>query len=348
MTLHTCARPSLELAARPDRVNDAFTDIDGTSPAIRTLTRHMRRVADDGDVTVLIVGESGTGKERIARAIHDHSPRHRSPFVIVNCAGLSPTLVEDELFGHVRGAFTGATHDRAGPFERAAGGTVFLDEVGELQPEMQMKLLRALQQRTVQRLGGRREAAFDVRVIAATNVDLEHARARGRFRADLYFRLKVYELRVPPLRRRGMEDVIGLAGVLVRKLANRRGRSEPSIDPAVLDLLVRYRWPGNVRELENTLERMIVAAGAERTLRVDHLPEDFGSIGATSGDRTQEPLSEADIVAALTAHGFNRRQTAAALGLSRHQLYRIASRSRTLVHVLAEHREAPRVRGHGS
>jgi len=308
----------------------------------------MRRIADDRDVTVLIVGESGTGKERIARAIHDHSPRHLAPFVIVNCAGLSPTLVEDELFGHVRGAFTGATHDRPGPFERAAGGTVFLDEVGELQPEMQMKLLRALQQRTVQRLGGRGEAAFDVRVIAATNVDLEHARARGRFRGDLYFRLKVYELRVPPLRRRGMEDVIELAAVLVRKLADRRRRSEPSIHPAVLDLLARYRWPGNVRELENTLERMIVAAGSERMLTVDHLPEDFGAIAVASLERTREPPSEADIVAALTANGFNRQRAAAALGLSRHQLYRIASRSRTLVQVLAEHRVAPCVRGHGS
>jgi DNA-binding NtrC family response regulator len=156
--------------------------------------------------------------------------------------------------------------------------------------------------------------------------------------------LKVYELRVPPLRRRGVEDVIALARVLVEKLADRRGRTAPAIDSAVLDRLTRQRWPGNVRELENTLERMLVAAGQEGTLTIEHLPEDFG----TFGERAPEPPSESDIVAALTANGFNRQQSAAALGLSRHQLYRIASRSRALVQVLSEHRVAPRVRGRGS
>src|SRR5437660_12449824 len=162
--------------------DDRFPEIDGTSHEIRSLKRHMLGVARDADITVLILGESGTGKERVARAIHRASPRCRAPFIVVNCAGLAPTLVEDELFGHVRGAFTGAVDSRPGPFERASGGTVLLDEVGDLTPDVQMKLLRALQQRTVPRLGGTHETSFDVRIIAATNVDLEAALARGRFR----------------------------------------------------------------------------------------------------------------------------------------------------------------------
>ncbi len=177
--------------------DDPFPEIDGASTEIRTLKQHMLSVARDPDVTVLILGESGTGKERVARAIHRVSPRSHAPFVVVDCASLSSTLVEDELFGHVRGAFTGAIRDQPGPFERARGGTVLLDEVGDLTPDLQMKLLRALQARTVQRLGGGSETTFDVRVIASTNVDLAVARARGRFREDLYYRLNVYGVTVP-------------------------------------------------------------------------------------------------------------------------------------------------------
>jgi transcriptional regulator with PAS, ATPase and Fis domain len=310
--------PVLSIARARDAADASFPELDGTSPAMRTLKEHMRRVADDGDVTVLILGESGTGKERIASAIHERSPRQRSPFVVVNCAGLSPALVEDELFGHVRGAFTGAVQDRAGPFERAAGGTVFLDEIGDLSADLQMKLLRALQQRTVQRLGGQRETTFDVRVIAATNVDLAKAVARGRFRADLYFRLKVYELEVPALRHRGADDIASLARVIARRLGERRQRPAIGIEPAVLERFARYRWPGNVRELENTIERMVVASDDDRLLTTAHLPEGFS--GLSSGG---EPPSEDEIAAALEANGLSRRGAAEALGLSRHQLYRL-------------------------
>lgn len=318
---------------------DPFPEVNGGSAAICALKQDMRRVARDPDVTVLIVGASGTGKERVARGIHRASPRHRAGFVVVNCAGLSASLVEDELFGHVRGAFTGAVNDRPGPFERANGGTVFLDEVGDLTPDLQMKLLRALQQRTVQRLGGGHEIPFDVRVIAATNVDLTQAKARGRFREDLYYRLKVYELRVPPLRRRGAADLGELIDTILRRFGERKRRPVPSLEPEVFDLFVRYNWPGNIRELENTLERMMVAAGDEVVLRREYLPEDFGVAGGAPHLLTGHsamvlahpaaPPSPAEIQAALERHGFKRGPAAAELGLSRHQLYRLLKRRDT-------------------
>jgi transcriptional regulator with PAS, ATPase and Fis domain len=282
----------------------------------------MLQVARDPDVTVLLLGESGTGKERVARAIHRRSPRHAAPFVVVNCAGLSPTLVEDELFGHVRGAFTGAIADRAGPFERANGGTVFLDEVGDLGLDLQMKLLRSLQQRTVQRLGSRQETPFDVRVIAATNVDLALAKARGRFREDLYYRLKVYELRIPALRKRGLDDIRELARAILLRLAERRGRGAPAVSDDVMELFARCRWPGNVRELENTLERMMVAAAGEGVLTREHLPDDFGS-SAGRPEATDRLPSPEEAHGALERYGHHRQRAAAALGVSRHQLYRL-------------------------
>jgi Nif-specific regulatory protein len=274
----------------------------------------------------------------VARAIHRASPRQRAPFVVVNCAGLSPSLVEDELFGHVRGAFTGAVDDQPGPFERGAGGTVFLDEVGELLPDLQKKLLRVLQQRTVQRLGGRQETGFDVRVIAATNINLARAVADGRFREDLYYRLKVYDLRVPPLRRRGAADVRQLTEAILARLAERRKRVTPDLDAAVAARLGRHRWPGNVRELENTLERMIVASAGAALLTEAHLPEDFTLPGeaalecetaaAGHGIYRGPPAmpSAAEVLAALERNRSSRRGAAADLGVSRHQLYRLLQR----------------------
>jgi two-component system response regulator HydG len=316
-------RTRLESAA-----DDPFPEIDGASAEIRTLKQHMLSVARDPDVTVLILGESGTGKERVARAIHRVSPRSHAPFVVVDCASLSSTLVEDELFGHVRGAFTGAIRDQPGPFERARGGTVLLDEVGDLTPDLQMKLLRALQARTVQRLGGGNETTFDVRVIASTNVDLAVARARGRFREDLYYRLNVYGVTVPPLRRRGAKDVRALADAILSRLAARRRRPVATLGREALALLIRYQWPGNVRELENVLERMVVAAGLASTLTPRHLPHDFGAPGAyvpaDSGRRAPPPAVE--IISALERNGSRPGRTAADLGLSRYQLYRLRKR----------------------
>jgi DNA-binding NtrC family response regulator len=317
-------------------VQESFPEIDGRSPEIETLKHHMACVARDPDVTVLILGESGTGKERVANAIHRASPRSRAPFVVVNCAGLSPSLVEDELFGHVRGAFTGAIDDQPGPFERANGGTVFLDEIGELTSELQIKLLRALQARTVQRLGGRRETPFDVRVIAATHVDLGRAKARGRFREDLYYRLKVYELRVPPLRRRHADDIEMLVTATLTRLADKKRRPVPVLDESVAHLFQRYPWPGNIRELENTLERMMVAAGESACLGREHLPDGFGAgesnrpretpSRTTEADVSAAPPSASDLAASFARHGSNHQRTAAEFGLSRHQLYRLLKR----------------------
>lgn len=308
----------------PRPSGDEFPQIDGTSLAVRRLKREMARVAGDPDVTVLLTGESGTGKDRIARAIHAASPRARAPFVVVDCAGLSPSLVEDSLFGHVRGAFTGAIADREGPFERAAGGTVFLDEIGELTIDLQLRLLRVLQSRVVVRLGSAREVGFDARILAATNVDLAAARARGRFRDDLFYRLSVYEIRVPPLRRRGAPDIIALIGSIVERLAGRRGIRPPSVSPEAMDVLVRHSWPGNVRELENAVERSIVAAAGEGILSADHLPEHLASV--RDAVPAGEPITRERVLEALERHAFRRGPSAAALGLSRHQLYRLEKR----------------------
>jgi DNA-binding NtrC family response regulator len=225
----------------------------------------------------------------------------------------------------VRGAFTGAIAERAGPFERADGGTVLLDEIGDLPLDLQMKLLRAIQSRAVQRLGARQDTAFDVRIIAATNVDLAAAVARGRFREDLYYRLKVFDIRVPPLRRRGADDIRALASSILQRLACRRRREPPAIDAEALEWLVANPWPGNVRELENVLERMLVAAGGEHVLRAVHLPA-RRSVGSRPVPLRAEPPGGERILEALQRNGFRYGRTAADLGLSRHQLYRLVRR----------------------
>lgn len=319
---------------------DSLPELDGSSPAIERLKKDIACVAHDAHVAALILGESGTGKERVARAIHRLSPRAGFPFVVVNCAGLSPAFADDDLFGHVRGAFTGAVTDRAGPFERANGGTVFLDDVGELTADSQAKLLHVLQRQAVQRLGSGRETPLDVRVIAAASADLGVAQRRGRLRQDLYYRLKVYELRVPPLRRRGAADLRRLVDAIVTHLSARRRRPLATLAPDSWELLTRYSWPGNVRELENTLERMLVAAGDELVLTPAHMPDDVrgsvdamarpapGSAPAGPARMTMAPArpSAIEALAALERNDFKYGRTALELGMSRHQLYRLLRR----------------------
>ena len=256
------------------------------SPAMRQLVDLARRVAKV-DSTVLITGESGSGKERIARLVHEESTRAAGPFIAVNCGAITETLLESELFGHARGAFTGATQDRPGLFEAANGGTLLLDEVGEVSPGMQVKLLRALQEREIRRVGENKSRRVDVRVVAATNRDLAHGVAGGAFRQDLYYRLKVVELHVPPLRER-RDDILPLARVLLADAALRMKRKIAGLAPGAADQLLRYDWPGNVRELENAMERAVALARGSR-VELEDLPEEvrqaFPRPVATDGRR---------------------------------------------------------------
>src|SRR5436190_15027861 len=229
---------------------------------MRTLVDLAQRVSKV-DSTTLITGESGSGKERVARLVHEESPRAKGPFIAVNCGAITETLLESELFGHARGAFTGATSDRPGLFEAASNGTLLLDEVGEVSPSMQVKLLRALQEREIRRVGENKSRRVDVRVVAATNRDLANAVARDAFRQDLYYRLKVVELHVPPLRER-REDILPLARVLLADAALRMKRKISSLDPSAADQLLRHDWPGNVRERENEMERAVAVARGSR------------------------------------------------------------------------------------
>ena len=238
-----------------------FTNLIGNSGPMRRVYEQISQVVGTG-ATVLIRGDSGTGKELIAHALHHHSPRAERPFVRVNCAALPETLVESELFGYERGAFTGAQARRKGRFELADGGTLFLDEIGELSPSTQAKLLRAIQEREFERLGGSETVRVDVRLITATNKDLEAARADGSFREDLYYRLNVFTIYVPPLRER-KSDVLLLADHFIERYARLHGRSIKRISTPAIDMLMTYHWPGNVRELENAVERAVLVADGD-------------------------------------------------------------------------------------
>jgi two-component system response regulator FlrC len=225
-------------------------------PKMTELLELARKVAPT-NATVLLTGESGTGKEVIARCIHSNSARSQRVFVPVNCAALSPTLIESELFGHEKGAFTGAVGQHLGRFERAHGGTLFLDEIGELDANLQAKLLRVLQEKTFERVGGARQISVDVRVIAATNRNLKSVAAEGRFREDLYYRLNRFPIEIPPLRDRA-SDIEPLAGYFLRRAAVELGKAAPALAREAVRILQSYRWPGNVRELENAMERMAI------------------------------------------------------------------------------------------
>jgi formate hydrogenlyase transcriptional activator len=238
-----------------------FEEIVGTSPALQTVLSRISKVAPT-DSTVLITGDTGTGKELVARAIHRRSRRAVRAFVSVNCAAIPRDLIASELFGHEKGAFTGAMQRRIGRFELAEGGTIFLDEVGELSAETQVALLRVLQEREIERVGGRQPIHVDVRVIAATNRDLKAAVASGAFRQDLYYRLNVFPLEVPPLRER-MDDIPLLVGYFIDRFARKAGKNISSVDKKTLRLLQAYPWPGNIRELQNVIERSVIVCETE-------------------------------------------------------------------------------------
>jgi len=294
------------------------------SARMREVVDLARRVAKV-DSTVLITGESGSGKERIGRLVHEESTRAAGPFIAVNCGAITETLLESELFGHARGAFTGATQDRPGLFEAANGGTLLLDEVGEVSPGMQVKLLRVLQEREVRRVGENRSRRVDVRVVAATNRDLAHGVAGGAFRQDLYYRLKVVELHVPPLRER-RDDVLPLARVLLADAALRMKRKIAGLAPAAADQLLRYEWPGNVRELENAMERAVALARGSR-VDLEDLPEEirqaFPTPVASSGRvRPLEEVEKEYILAALELNAGNQTRTAEQLRIGSATLYR--------------------------
>jgi len=294
------------------------------SPKMQHVVDLARRVAKV-DATVLITGESGVGKERVARLVHDESTRAAGPFVAVNCGAITETLLESELFGHKRGAFTGAASDRPGLFEAANHGTLLLDEIGEISSGMQVKLLRVLQEREIRRVGENKSRPVDVRVLATTNRDLSSEVEDGDFRQDLYYRLKVVELDVPPLRDRS-EDILPLARVLLADAALRMGRKIAGLVPRVADQLLRYDWPGNVRELENAMERAVALARGRR-VDLDDLPEEVREAfpkPVVNGGAVQS-LSEIEkeyILAVLKLNDGNQTHTAAQLRIGSATLYR--------------------------
>ena len=250
-------------------INHNNTDMVGESPAIKQVFRLIQQVAPT-DSTVLILGKTGTGKELVARALHDHSSRKGKPIVKVNCAALPVHLIESELFGHERGSFTGATERRLGKFELAHGGTLFLDEIGEMPIDLQVKLLRVLQEREIERIGGKGAIKVDVRIIAATNRELEKGMEEGRFRSDLYYRLNIFPIALPELKDR-KEDIPLLASHFIHRLAGKTGRKIKGISVGVLQDMVMYDWPGNIREMEHLIERSILLSDGD-TLEKIQLP----------------------------------------------------------------------------
>ena len=315
-------RQGVLLNAAPE-VEEPLRIVAKSSP-MRQVVDLARRVARV-DATVLIGGESGAGKERIARLIHEESARASGPFIAVNCGAIPETLLESELFGHVRGAFTGASADRPGLFEAANTGTLLLDEVGEVSPAMQVKFLRVLQEREVRRVGENKTRRVDVRVVAATNRDLALGVNAGTFRQDLYYRLKVIELRVPPLRER-TDDILPLARLLLAESALRMKRKVSGFAPAVASQLLRYDWPGNVRELESAMERAVALSDGPRVELAD-LPEEVRQavpvrLVTAGAVRPLEEVEKEHILASLEKNGGNQTRTAEQLQIGSATLYR--------------------------
>jgi len=303
-----------------------FTHLMGSSRALEKVLKQARSVAATS-ATVLLSGENGTGKEMLARAIHEESPRAGGPFVAVSCAALPEALIESELFGHEKGAFTSATQMHKGRFELADGGTLFLDEIGDLSAAVQVKLLRVLQEREFERVGGTKTLPVDIRLIAATNRDLEKEVAHGRFRQDLFFRLNVVPLVLPPLRERP-DDIPILAAYFAGKSAQRYGQPTPELEPALVEVLLDYNWPGNVRELENLMERLVVLSNT-MTLGLEFVPEKMLRVlpGTPPGDESTlegavEAVKRRMIKSALETED-NKVAAAKKLGISRSYLHRL-------------------------
>jgi DNA-binding NtrC family response regulator len=306
-----------------------FPRIVGESDALKRAVAETQRVATT-DATVLLLGESGTGKELFARAVHHLSPRRDEPFVAINCAAIPETLIESELFGHERGAFTGAFERKPGKFELASGGTVFLDEIGELPLAVQGKLLRAIEEKTVDRVGGRVPVPCDVRIVAATNRDLQREAEAGEFRRDLYFRLAVFPVRIPPLRERG-DDCLLLAHEFAARFGKELRGREATLGGAAADLVRAYEWPGNVRELQNAIERACILAdavelgpldlglraGAGETGAADP-PHNFDLSGtlAEAAERAVRLVERSKVAAALRLADGNKTRAAESLGVS--------------------------------
>jgi DNA-binding NtrC family response regulator len=305
-------------------------DIEGKSQRMLDVYKLVARVAPS-TATVLVVGESGTGKELVARAIHNRSPRAIKPFVPVNCTALSESLLESELFGHARGAFTGAIAAKRGLFETANGGTLFLDEIGDMGPKMQAQILRVLQDGEMRPVGGTETIRVEVRLVCATNRDLEAEVKATRFREDLYFRINVVTVRMPPLRDRA-GDIPILVRHFINKIAKREGRALASVSPETLEVLCRYSWPGNVRELENAIERAVAVAKGNVVLPSDLPAEVYGGAAIAPAsiidDRpTLGELERRYIALVLAECGGNKKRAAEKLGIDRRTLYRAIERS---------------------
>jgi DNA-binding NtrC family response regulator len=293
----------------------------GASPTMKAFAHQISLLAQSERTTVLLLGESGSGKGWVARMIHNLGPRARMPFVEVNCAGLSATFLDSELFGHEKGAFTDAKDRKQGLFEISDHGTIFLDEIGDLAPELQPKLLKVLETKTFRRLGGTREITVDVRLVAATNKDLQTEVEQQRFREDLYYRLSVMPLQLPAVRDRSREDRLALITRLMTDLRAELPDGPPTLSSEVLDRLLAYNWPGNVREMRNVLERALILGRGATAVSVEHLPGEFRARPGI-GDRRHTPLSLEDlerqhIERTLKHHTGNRTRAAIELGISR-------------------------------
>jgi two-component system NtrC family response regulator len=304
--------------------SEVFEDMLGTSPQMQAVFGLIRKVAAT-NAPVLLLGESGTGKEMAAAAIHRRSTRKDGPFVAINCNAIPENLLESELFGHEKGAFTGAHIQRKGLLETASGGTLFLDEIGELPPAIQVKLLRFLQEQRLQRVGGRQEIQVDTRLVAATNADLKELIQNGKFREDLYFRLAVVTIRLLPLRERG-EDVVFLACEFLHRYAGQNGQAKMVFAPDALRAMNRYSWPGNVRELQNRVKRGVIMATGPRITAKDLELDDEKSLtgsSATTLRQAREQVEREMVEQALKKNSGKITTAAADLGISRPTLYEL-------------------------